>query len=269
MADGASPGRAGGLARALSLGAAVMWLAAAGMATPAAAGCRLALAIGLDRSGSVDPDETRLMVEGMASALEDEGVRAAFLALPGSPAELAIFEWSGERYQRLVLDWTQVGTEGDLDRIALRLRTQSPVEPPTETAVGSALLYGAAKLAERPGCRRLTLDLAGDGKSNAGPPPETLDFAPAGRTATLNALVIGLPEGRGADPGIAELTAYFRARVIRGPGAFVEAALGYGDFSRAMSRKLRRELEIVVGEGPAGRGGGLRLAAGAGPGEGR
>ena len=35
--------------------------------------------------------------------------------------------------------------------------------------------------------------------------------------------------------------AYFKAEVIRGPGAFVEAAVGFDDFEEAMIRKLLRE----------------------------
>lgn len=175
---------------------------AAGMAGGAvSAECRQALAIGLDRSGSVDPAEHALMVEGMAAALEDPGVRSDFLALPGSPVALAIFEWSGERFQRLILDWTVIDSAAALDAVAGRLRTQSPVEAPTGTAVGSAIVYAEALLARSPGCRRLTLDLAGDGRSNAGPAPDAVRFAPAGRQGTVNAWLSGCPRAGGVNPG--------------------------------------------------------------------
>jgi len=36
---------------------------------------------------------------------------------------------------------------------------------------------------------------------------------------------------------------YYSDEVIRGPGAFVETALGYADYETAMVRKLLRELE--------------------------
>ena len=46
-----------------------------------------------------------------------------------------------------------------------------------------------------------------------------------------------------------DLVAYYRAEVLRGPGAFVEIAEDYADFARAMRRKLLREVggEVVIG----------------------
>jgi hypothetical protein len=210
--------------------------------------CRQALIIGLDRSGSVDAEEERLMVEGLARALEDDEVQNAFLALPGIPVDLSIFEWSGARYQRLILDWAPMSGHEDLDGVARRLRTMSPVDAGTETAIGSAMNYAEAKLSDRLDCAKLTLDLAGDGKSNAGPEPDAVPFRPGDRDATVNALVIGLRETDGGNPGIAELTSYFRVHVIRGPGSFVEAALGFDDFGEAMKRKLKRELAVNLSE---------------------
>jgi len=69
---------------------------------------------------------------------------------------------------------------------------------------------------------------------------------------TINALAIEVQE-TGTDHGLSEgaedgLAAYFRAEVIRGPGAFVERAEGFEDFARAMQRKLLRELQIQIGQ---------------------
>ena len=43
-----------------------------------------------------------------------------------------------------------------------------------------------------------------------------------------------------------ELSAYFRAYILRGPEAFVETARGFHDFEDAMGRKLKRELMVVA-----------------------
>jgi hypothetical protein len=44
------------------------------------------------------------------------------------------------------------------------------------------------------------------------------------------------------------LSAYLQGHVIRGPGAFVQRARGFGDFERAMQRKLLREMrDVMVG----------------------
>ncbi|MCW1950803.1 MAG: DUF1194 domain-containing protein, partial [Octadecabacter sp.] len=46
--------------------------------------CRQALALGLDVSGSVDVQEYRLQLDGLALALGDPEVTAALLAHPGA-----------------------------------------------------------------------------------------------------------------------------------------------------------------------------------------
>ena len=71
---------------------AALWFAAA----PAAAQeCRIALALGIDVSSSVDPDEYALQAGGLAAALRDPEVAAAFLAVPG--AQVALHDLRVER----------------------------------------------------------------------------------------------------------------------------------------------------------------------------
>ncbi|TCP41393.1 DUF1194 domain-containing protein [Rhodovulum marinum] len=224
--------RAAALALALTAGA-------------AQADCRQALAIGLDVSGSVDAREYRLQIDGLAGALNHPEVRAALLQMPNAPVALAVYEWSGAADQRLVLPWTAIDGPETLAAVAARLRGTARAEASRTTAIGAALMRGAALLAERPECWRHTLDLTGDGKSNEGPRPREV---PAG-AETVNALVIGIESAARmdhAEADLAELTAYFHAEVIRGPEAFVETAQGFADFEAAMVRKLLRELQTVA-----------------------
>ena len=229
------------------------WLAAllAALAAPAGAECRLSLALGLDISGSVDGREYRLQTGGLAGALTAPPVVEAILAMPGAPVEIAVYEWAGPESQRLLLGWTRLETAGDVAAAAEALRglPRVPTRRPS-TAIGAAMLYGAALLAPR-ACWARAIDLSGDGKSNTGPAPAPLrrDARMAG--ITVNALVIGADDRGTADRRqgeIAELSSYFRTQIIMGPGAFVETALGFEDYERAMTRKLLRELEgMAVG----------------------
>ena len=66
-------------------------LLAALAAGPALADCRQALALALDRSGSVDEREYRLQVRGVARALGTPEVRARLLAMPEAPVRLMVF----------------------------------------------------------------------------------------------------------------------------------------------------------------------------------
>lgn len=198
----------------------------------AAEACRLALMLALDVSSSVDAEEDRLQREGLAAALRDEEVRSAFLT--GGPVALAVYEWSGKHQQYPILKWTLVRTDPDLDAIAGALVASRRIETEFPTAIGYALGFAAITFRTAPECATQTLDVSGDGENNDGFPPEMAYRHFPFEGVTVNALVID------ATP---ELVAYFENEVIHGPGAFVEEALDYSDFERAMRRKLIRELQ--------------------------
>jgi len=219
----------------------------------AEAACRQALALGLDVSGSVDAGEYRLQLDGLAGALNHAEVRAALLAMPGTPVRLAIYEWSGPSDQRLVLPWTEIGNGAILDSVIARLHVTARVQADPSTALGSALRYGVDMLSGQ-NCWRRTLDISGDGKANTGPHlPDVHAALPD--WVTVNGLTIGQSATSNSSDtrlmGLGELSAYYGAYVIHGPDAFVETALGFDDYERAMVRKLRRELAILaVSSGP-------------------
>ena len=221
-------------------------LAAGLLAGPAAAECRQALALGLDVSGSVNREEYALQVGGLAAALESPEVSDVLLGAPELPVHLVVFEWSGPGSPRLIVPWTVVDGPEALGRVTGGLRATARVPSDPSTAIGEAMLYGAALLRERSGCPRLTLDLSGDGPANAVPRPARAREMAELAGITVNALAIGVDapvHGDIRQAEIAALSAYFEAEVIHGPGAFVETALGFADFEEAMRRKLLRELE--------------------------
>lgn len=222
---------------------AVLW------AAQAQAACRQALALGLDVSGSVDAREYRMQMDGLARALMHPEVQDALLVMLETPVALAVFEWSGPEDQRVLVPWTSVVGVDALQGISSTLLTtkRTPAEP--STALGAAMRVGARLLAQQPECWKLTLDISGDGKSNTGAHPRDVRATLPDRV-TVNGLVIGQDTGNnGADArqlGIGELSSYYNAFVIHGPDAFVETALGFADYERAMVRKLKRELQSLV-----------------------
>jgi hypothetical protein len=211
-----------------------------------AAECRLALALGLDVSGSVDVMEYRLQLDGVANALTHPEVIAAIVSTPGASVALGVYEWSGPDFQRILVDWTLLEGPADVVEAAERLRGAGRVASDPSTAIGASMLFGARMLGAAPACWRQVIDISGDGKSNTGPHPR--DVSVPG-DVMINALVIG---GELIDPAenravlLPELSAYFRAYILRGPEAFVETARGFHDFEDAMVRKLKRELMVVA-----------------------
>ena len=64
------------------------------LAAPAGADCRLALALAVDVSRSIDSQDYVIQTDGLAGALADKDVRAAIFGPEGRVA-LAIYYWSG------------------------------------------------------------------------------------------------------------------------------------------------------------------------------
>lgn len=202
-----------------------------------AAQCRMALAIGLDVSSSVDAAEHAMQLAGLAGALRDPQVQQLVLE-GGDPLALAVYEWSGRGHQSVLLPWTIITSAAVLEDFARRLPAAPRSAAGQPTALGSAMQYGAALLDAGPVCATQILDISADGPQNDGPRPRDVrPGLPVG--LVINALVIA-----GAERDT--LVPYFQAEVLFGPGAFVEVAADYADYGRAMKRKLLREMTLAI-----------------------
>lgn len=207
-------------------------------AAPAAAECRLALVLALDVSASVDPREDALQRGGLARALLAPAVVDAFLADPGRPVWLSVYEWSGPYAQSGLIDWLEIASAEDLALVAGVLAGSERSRDDLPTAIGYALGHAAGLFRAGPDCAARTLDISGDGRNNDGFPPASAYRAFPLDGVTVNGLAIA-----GGEAGVAD---YYRTEVIRGPGAFVIEADGFRDYERAMRVKLLRELQGPV-----------------------
>ncbi|WP_432816786.1 DUF1194 domain-containing protein [Sulfitobacter sp. JB4-11] len=215
----------------------------------AGAECRQALALGLDVSGSVDAREYRLQLGGLAQALDDPEVRRKLLAMPEAPVRIMVFEWSGPADQVVLVPWSEVDSPGALNGVIETLRQTTRRQATPGTALGQAMQVGARFLARQADCWKRTLDLSGDGKSNLGPRPREVRDGLDATGITINGLVVGVDDPNIGDirqSEISALSAYYRAEVILGPDAFVQTAIGFADYARAMRQKLLRELDGLV-----------------------
>lgn len=220
-----------------------------GSTNAAAQSCRQALALGLDVSGSVDQAEYQLQMQGLAGALLDPSVQEALLQTPEIPVYLLVFEWSSAAYQRVLVSWRALSDAAAIEETAQILMHQSARPDPGTTGIGAAMAAAGEYFRQVPSCWRKTLDLSGDGQNNDWPPPETARQSTNLSDVTINGLVIGAAETGGARSGSADfgsLVIYYQSQVIKGPDAFVEIAQGFEDFQAAMTRKLIRELEVLV-----------------------
>jgi hypothetical protein len=194
----------------------------------------LALCLAVDGSASVDFAEFALMMGGLAAALRDPEIGAAFAAGPRGASLVALLLWSGPGAREVLIPWTRIGGAADAAAFGEAVEQAPRIVPAGGTAIGEAVAAGLALLAQAPGAPpRLVLDISGDGPSNAGRAPAVMrDLAVAGGV-TVNGLAVLNEEP--------DLVAHYAEHVIGGPGAFVMDCADYADFAEAMRRKLLRE----------------------------
>ena len=112
----------------------VLGLALAGLLAAPVQACRLALILAIDVSGSIDPGEYRLQMQGMTDALEDSEIAHALVQ---SEAALMVVQWSGEGDQAIVVPWMRMLTPGHVARLAADLRSTRRRFYGGRTAIGT------------------------------------------------------------------------------------------------------------------------------------
>jgi Ca-activated chloride channel family protein len=198
--------------------------------TPLAA-CDLALVLAVDVSGSVDKDEYRTQMDGLAAALRDSVVSEALVL---ANAELTLIQWTGSTRQKVTIPWTTIDSFAASDNFATLVANDPRVWRHYSTAIGEALGFSMAAFKHVPHCTRHLIDLSGDGLSNEGVEPNTVHQALKDAGIIVNAIAIEASEP--------ELTAYFYEHVIIGEGAFVVSAASFEQYPSRIRKKLLREV---------------------------
>jgi hypothetical protein len=220
-----------------------------------------ALIVSVDVSGSVNGRRYELQMDGIAKALEDPEVIAAFTSGPRGAIMFTMVEWS--ETAKPVIPWTRLASRADILTLAAQVR-RTPRVDGEFTCV--AHMMGAVQDLILPTlpvkARRVVMDVSGDGVDNCDGDQATGDMRDllVSEGVTINGLPInegdpGQPLGAGAfrAPGrpfedrshageIKTLEPWYRQYVIGGFGAFALPAQGYSDFDRAIKQKFAVEI---------------------------
>ena len=216
--------------------------AALGLVGPAPA-CELALMLAVDVSGSVDPAEYRVQMQGLADALQDPVVSEVLVK---AQAQVAVVQWTGSSRQQVTLGWRPLQTFADLDAFAAQVEAAPRRWRNFSTAIGEALQVSANLFDHVPTCTHRVIDVSSDGISNEGIAPRAVQPQLTARGITVNALVI-----EGAED---DLTGYFWENVIWGVGAFAVTANGFDDYPAKIRLKLRQEVAEALARAPVSLG---------------
>jgi Ca-activated chloride channel family protein len=193
--------------------------------------CDLALALAVDVSGSVDAEEFRIQMDGLAEGLRDPAVSEALVR---GQANVMLVQWTGSSRQQITIPWTRIDSFAAADALAQAVADDPRVWRNYSTAIGEALAFTMAAFDTAPPCTRRLIDVSGDGPSNEGIAPTAAHAALRAAGITVNAIAIEESEP--------DLTAYFYENVITGEGAFVMSASGFQDYPERIRRKLLREV---------------------------
>jgi Protein of unknown function (DUF1194) len=206
----------------------------------------LALALGIDISGSIDPDEARLQREGYVEAFRDPVIVKAILGGSHGRIAVAYFEWSDAWVQKLLVDWTLLDSEAAIEAFARRL-SDAPISIARRTSISGAIRYAIPLFIRSPyEAERKVLDISGDGSNNDGGLITDMRHEALKERIVINGLPImnDRPNPFGF-PSETDLDKYYLHCVTGGPRSFVEVAKNFEDFPRAVRKKLLQEVADI------------------------
>jgi hypothetical protein len=193
------------------------------------------LVLALDSSASVDREEFRLQLEGLAHAFRDPDVLKAVESLKPPGVAVAAVQWGGPGETRVVLPFTHLESARDAKAFGFRIGLINRWIRASSTSIATAIDDSRRLIAgnDFDGFRKI-IDVSGDGRNNTLADLESARLQAKAEGITINGLPI-----LGDDAG---LDGYYIENVIIGHDAFTEPARDFEDFRRAIREKLLREL---------------------------
>jgi Protein of unknown function (DUF1194) len=210
--------------------------------SPSATPVDVELAIAVDVSNSMDPEEQALQREGYILGLTSREFLQALRN--GSHGRIAItyFEWASLYDQKIILPWRLIDGPESAEAVTNEIK-RAPYRRAPRTSIYGALQF-AKPLFDSSGyggLRRI-IDVSGDGPNNMGPPVTIMRDEVLGAGITINGLPIMVTRGYSTGPSIPNLDVYYEDCVIGGPGSFVIVIKEREQFKEATRTKLVQEI---------------------------
>ena len=198
----------------------------------------VALVLAIDASGSIDPDEAELQRKGISEAILSKEVQDAIRSGSLGRIGISAIYFSSRQFgvMSVPVNWMIVRDQKTAEDF-VRTLIAAPRQSARGTSISDALELAQRMLEKGPfRSAKQVIDVSGDGVNNAGRRVLDVRDEVLAKSITINALPII------DDSTPQDLDKYFEGCVVGGPGAFVIPAKGFGDFARAMRRKLILEI---------------------------
>jgi hypothetical protein len=202
----------------------------------------LELVLAVDISLSMDEDEQRLQRDGYVAAFRNTEIIDAIKAGPHGRIAVTYVEWSGEKFQRIVIPWTLIDGAETARPFADKLAA-APIDTNYRTSISGALIFATGLLDGNGYQGRQAIDVSGDGANNQGAPVEVARDAAVRRGITINGMPL-LLKSASTDSffEMVKLDDYYQDCVIGGTGAFMVPIRNVSEFIPAIRRKLILEI---------------------------
>lgn len=204
------------------------------------------IVIAVDASGSVDPREFRLQIEGISRAIRHPDVQTAATSGQAGQVMAAVLVWSDASYPKYPTEWHLLNTPKSFEEFAseidkFNIRTPGvPAVGGGGTNIGDALVYAISMLKNNPAkAARDVVDISGDGPESKPWDGAAIELPDARALARRRGITVN---GLAIENEVGGLHLWYEHNMITGAGSFVEVATDFEDFKQAIVRKLLREL---------------------------
>jgi hypothetical protein len=205
------------------------------------------LVLAVDVSRSVDEQEQEMQFRGYANAFRDPRLAEAMMRGPLGSAAVTLFTWSDWNIQEHLVGWTRLDSPLACRRFAEALDA-APRRTHLYTSISGAMDFAGRLFGQGFEGTRRVVDISGDGINNSGRELEAARRDVLAQGIILNGLAVLDRTPAPASLGPSQpLDAYYRERVIGGPGAFLMVAEGFESFEHAVRRKVIREVAGLGG----------------------
>jgi len=214
----------------------------------------LELVLAMDASGSISEAEYILQLKGTSEAFKDPEIQAAITSGPTGRIAVAVMLWSDAAFPKIRSNWFLLDDARSSEafgqfvrRFQLTDKDAMNIGGGGGTGIGSGVQEAMTMINtnQYQGLRRV-IDVSGDGietefEFSKGPMIRDAKVLASAQNITINGLAI-------AGTHFPDLDEYYEREVIAGAGSFVIKAEGFDDFSRAIRKKLLREISSNIAE---------------------
>jgi Protein of unknown function (DUF1194) len=200
----------------------------------------------LDISESMDVEDMRIAIEGMARAIRAPEILQAIKSGRHGRIGFAVFAWHHGMYPEVV-SWTLIASANETSSVSRQIEARLKVDVEAEalnqpkydhvgrlTDLSEAIERAATLLRTAPySTDRLVVNIIGNGEDNNGEGPQRARDRVIAEGGTINGVVLG------GDPAVLD---HYRRQVIGGPGAFLLFADDGDTVAELLARKSRYDI---------------------------